>query len=54
MGHGTFTSIFTKIIKRFINKGYDPNSLSHTGRIVFIPYTVGRYAFLLITSDGPS
>ena len=46
MGHGNFPTVFVKIIKRFINRGYDPNILRHTACLVFNPFTVGRYAFL--------
>ena len=47
MGHGiVFFSIFTKIIKRFIIRGYDPIILRHTACLVFNPFTVGRFAFL--------
>ena len=45
-GHGNFSSIFTKTIKRFTNRGYDPNILRHNACLVFTPFTVGRLAFL--------
>jgi hypothetical protein len=41
-----FTAVITKIIKRFIKRGYDPIILRHTACLVFNPFTVGRYAFL--------
>ena len=46
MGHGNFPVVFTKIIKRFIRRGYDPTILRHTACLVFNPFTVGRFAFL--------
>ena len=46
MGHGNFPVVFAKIIKRFVNRGYDPTILRHTACLVFNPFTVGRYAFL--------
>jgi hypothetical protein len=46
MGHGNFSADFTKIIKRFIKRGYDPTILRHTACLVFNPFTVGHYAFL--------
>ena len=46
LGHGNFSFMFTKIIKRFIKRGYDPIVLRHTACLVFSPFTVGRYAFL--------
>jgi hypothetical protein len=54
LGHCNFSVVFSKIIKRFIKRGYDPTILIHTACLVFNPFRVGRYAFLLITSDGPS
>jgi hypothetical protein len=41
-----FSTVFTKIIKRFIKRGYDPIILRHTACLVFNPFTVGHYAFL--------
>jgi hypothetical protein len=46
MGHSNFSAVFTKIIKRFIKRGYDPIILRHTACLVFNPITVGRYVFL--------
>lgn len=46
MGHGNFPVVFTKIIKRFVKRGYDPIILRHTACLVFNPFTVGHYAFL--------
>jgi hypothetical protein len=46
MGHSNFSAVFTKIIKRFIKRGYDPFFLRHTACLVFNPFTVGRYVFL--------
>ena len=46
LGHGNFSAVFTKIIKRFIKRGYDPTILRHTACLVFNPFTVGHYAFL--------
>jgi hypothetical protein len=54
LGHGNFSAVFTKIIKLFIKRGYDPTILRHIACLVFNPFTVGHYAFLLIASDGPS
>jgi hypothetical protein len=46
LGHGNFSAVFTKLIKRFIKRGYDPTILRHTACLVFNPFTVGHYAFL--------
>jgi hypothetical protein len=46
LGHGNFPAVFTKIIKGFIKRGYDPTILRHTACLVFNPFTVGHYAFL--------
>ena len=46
MGHGNFSYAFSKIIKRYIKRGYDPNILKHTACLVFNPFTVGHFAFL--------
>jgi hypothetical protein len=46
MVHSNFSAVFTKIIKRFIKRGYDPIILRHTACLVFNPFTIGRYAFL--------
>jgi hypothetical protein len=41
-----FSVVFTKIIKCFIKRGYDPTILRHTACLVFNQFTVARYAFL--------
>ncbi len=46
LGHGNFPTVFAKIIKRYVKRGYDPTVLRHTACLVFNPFTVGRYASL--------
>jgi hypothetical protein len=46
MGHSTFSAVFTKIIKRYIQRFYDLIILRISACLVFNPFTVGRYAFL--------
>jgi hypothetical protein len=44
--HGNFLLFFSKIIKRFIKRGFDPTILRHTACLVLNPFTVGHFAFL--------
>ena len=46
IGHTHFSSIFTKIVKRFVKRGYDPIKLQHTACLIVDPFTVGNYASL--------
>lgn len=46
LGHTYFQSLFTKRIRKFIKKGYDPVILQRTACLVVDPFTVGHHAFL--------
>ena len=52
-GHTHFPEIFTKRIKKFLNRGYDRVILQRTACLVINPSTVDSYAsFLACTSTG--
>ena len=46
IGSTSFPSLFTKIIKSFIKRGYKHNILQRTSCLVIDPFTVGHYSFL--------
>ena len=45
-GHTHFHTLFTKRIKKFIKRGYDPVILQRTACLVVNPFTVGHHASL--------
>jgi hypothetical protein len=55
LGHCHFSVVFTKIIKLFIKRGYDPTIRRPTACLVFNTFFCWTLRFpLLITSDIPS
>ena len=46
LGRSQFHDLFTKKIKAFTKRGYDPLILQRSACLVVDPFTVGRYAFL--------
>lgn len=44
--HDLFNVLFTKHMKKFVRKGYDPSILQRTACLVINPFTVGNHAFL--------
>ena len=45
-GHIHFNTIFPKLIKKFIKRGYDPNVLQRTASLIVNPSTVDSFSFL--------
>ena len=45
-GSDRFPDLFTKLIRKFVGKCYDPSILRRTACLVIDPYTVSRYGFL--------
>ena len=46
VGHTNFQPLFSKVIKKFIKRKYDPNVLQHTACLVVDPFTVGHHTSL--------
>ena len=45
-GSSSFSTLFVKLIKSFIKRGYKHDILQRTSCLVIDPFTVGHYAFL--------
>ena len=45
-GSDNFSDRFTKLIRKFVNKGYLPRILQRTAYVTLDPFTVKRHSFL--------